>query len=169
MPGLIFFLVTLGVVLLLLAQRQAARMGVPSGRIVYIDSAALLRQDRPLYDRDLDLLGRPDYLIETARGPVPVEFKSGVSPAAPYESHILQLAAYCRLVQASHGRRPPHGILRYSDRSFAIDYTPGLENELLDLLAEMRRGGGTEPDRSHEAPERCRGCGYRETCDQRLV
>lgn len=168
MPWLIFFLLALGLVLLLLGGRQAARMGIPSGRIVYIDSSALAKPERPLYDRDLDLLGRPDYLIETRHGPVPVEVKSGAAPATPYESHVLQLAAYCRLVQATRGRRPSHGVLKYSDRSFAIDYTPGLENALLDLLAEMRRDEGAAPDRSHNAPERCRGCGYRETCDQRL-
>lgn len=169
MPGLIFFLLALGVVLLLLGRRQATRMGIPAGRIVYIDSSSLRRQDRPFYDRDLDLLGRPDYLIETAKGPVPLELKSGPSPATPYESHILQLAAYCRLVQATDGRRPSHGVLKYGDRSFAIDYTPGLENALLDILAEMRRGESAAQDRSHEAPERCRGCGYRQMCDQRLV
>jgi CRISPR-associated exonuclease Cas4 len=169
MPGLIFFLLALGVALLLLGRRQAARTGIPSGRIVYIDGSALSKQDRPLYDRDLDLLGRPDYLVETPRGPVPLELKSGPSPTAPYESHVLQLAAYCRLVQATDGRRPPHGVLKYRDRSFAIDYTPGLENALLDLLAEIRRGEGAAPDRSHEAPERCRECGYREMCDQRLM
>lgn len=168
MPWLIFLLLIAGLALLLLGHRQAARMGMPSGRIVSIDSSALAKPERPLYDRDLDLLGRPDYLIETKHGLVPVEVKSGPAPASPYESHVLQLAAYCRLVQASRGRRPPYGVLKYGDRSFAIDYTPGLENALLDLLADMRRDEGGEPDRSHESPERCRGCGYRETCDQRL-
>jgi CRISPR-associated exonuclease Cas4 len=167
-PGLILALLVLGVFLLWLGRRQTARLGLPVGRVVSVDVGGLSRPDRPLYDRDLDLLGRPDYLVETPRGPVPVELKSGPAPAAPYESHMLQLAAYCRLVESTQRRRPRYGILKYADRAFAIDYTPGLENALLDLIAEMRRAEGTSPDRSHESPQRCRGCGFREACDQRL-
>jgi CRISPR-associated exonuclease Cas4 len=169
MPALILLLLVVGVLLLWLGQRRAARLGLPSGRVISIDTSGLARPERPLYDRHLDLIGRPDYLVETRRGPVPVEVKSGRSPATPHDSHVLQLAAYCRLAEATRGRRPPHGILKYADRTFAIDYTSGLENALLDLLAEMRRTEGGAPDRSHDSPPRCSGCGYREACDQRLA
>ncbi len=169
MPALILLSLMLGVFFLWLGRRRAARLGLPSGRVTFIDTTGLARPERPLYDRDLDLIGRPDYLMETPGGPVPVEVKSGRSPAAPYDSHILQLAAYCRLAQVSRGQRPPHGILRYADRTFAIDYTPGLENALLDALAEMRRAEGSAPGRSHDSPQRCRGCGYRQECDQSLA
>jgi CRISPR-associated exonuclease Cas4 len=169
MPALVLLFLALGAFLLWLGRRQAARLGLPAGRVVYVDVGGLTRPDRPLYDRDLDLLGRPDYLVETPKGVVPVEVKSSAGPSAPYDSHVLQLAAYCRLVEASRGKRPPHGILKYVDRSFALDYTPGLENALLDLIAEMRRAEGSAPDRSHDSPQRCRGCGFREVCDQRLA
>jgi CRISPR-associated exonuclease Cas4 len=166
---LILALLALGLLFLWLGRRQAARLGLPAGRVVYVDVAGFARPDRPLYDRDLDLLGRPDYLVETPKGVVPVEVKSGPAPSSPYDSHILQLAAYCRLVEVNRGKRPPYGILKYADRAFAVDYTPGLENALLDVIAEMRRGEGSAPDRSHEMPQRCRGCGFRETCDQSLA
>jgi len=169
MPGLILLLLALGALFLWFGRRQAARLGLPAGRVVSIDTSGFTRPERPLYDRDLDLLGRPDYLVETPNGPVPVEVKSGSAPSAPYESHVLQLAAYCRLAEVSRGKRPPHGILKYGDRTFAVDYTLGLENALLDLVAEMRRAEGGAPDRSHDSPQRCRGCGYREVCDQPLA
>ena len=43
------------------------------------------------------------------------------------------------LVEKTYGKRPPYGIIHYSDRDFAIDYTPELEFALMDLLADMRR------------------------------
>jgi CRISPR-associated exonuclease Cas4 len=169
MPLLITLLVLLGVGLLWLSRRRRERTGLPAGRVIYFDARNLDRPERPLYDARLDLVGRPDYLVRGKQAIVPVEVKSGKSPLEPWSSHVLQLAAYCHLVETSYRQRPGHGILKYADRAYSIDYTEGLENELLDTLAEMRRAGGQAPDRSHESPARCRGCGYREICDQRLT
>jgi CRISPR-associated exonuclease Cas4 len=73
------------------------------------------------------------------------------------------------LVQKTYGKRPPHGIIHYPDRDFAVDYTSDLENALLDLLAEMRMDERrSEVQRSHEDAQRCRRCGFREVCNQRL-
>jgi CRISPR-associated exonuclease Cas4 len=67
------------------------------------------------------------------------------------------------------GKRPPYGIIHYSDRDFAVDYTPELENNLLDVLAEMRRDEvRTNVIRSHEVQARCSRCGFRGLCDQKL-
>src|SRR4030065_2349615 len=123
MPGLILLFLALGALFLWLGRAQAARLGLPAGRVVSIDTSGYTRPERPLYDRDLDLLGRPDYLVETPNGQVPVEVKSGSAPSAPYESHILQLAAYCRLAEVRRGERPPQRILKYGDRTFDGDLT----------------------------------------------
>jgi CRISPR-associated exonuclease Cas4 len=80
------------------------------------------------------------------------------------------LAAYCRLVTAAYGRRPPYGILHYSNRTYAIDFTPELENKLLEEAEEIRqREHQAQVDRSHESWQRCRACGYRSICDQKLI
>ena len=101
---------------------------------------------------------------------VPVEVKSGAAPEQPYESHVLQLAAYCLLVEEQEGRAPPHGILKYDDRAFEIDYTPALRAELLDALDAIRHDlHARNVDRSHDEPARCGGCGYRQRCEQRLA
>ncbi len=97
-----------------------------------------------------------------------MEVKSARALLGPYPSHILQLAAYCTLVHAAYGERPAYGIVKYADRAFSVDYTSLLENELLDVLAEMRRTERQEPTRSHESVNRCRACGFRQLCDQRL-
>lgn len=157
------------VVALWLSGRQQRQAGMPAGRVIAADTGRWKRLEKPLYDSQTNLTGRPDYIVEQEGALIPVEVKSGWAPSEPREGHLFQLAAYCLLVERSSGKRPPYGILHYRNRTFAVNYTPELEAELRDLLDEMRvqqRRG--EADRSHEAPERCAGCGYRGVCDQRM-
>ena len=161
----------LGVVFLWLGARQRKRLGLPAGRVVYSDTGIRRELEKPLYDGDLGLTGRPDYLIEQNGFIVPVEVKSARAPRVPYDSHVLQLAAYCLLVERQMGQRAPYGLLRYADRTIRIDFTHDLRERLLDLLAEIRRAERRRglPDRSHQSAARCRACGFREICDQRLA
>ena len=92
-----------------------------------------------------------------------------MAPDLPYDLHIYQLASYCLLVDKIYGKRPPYGIIHYPSWSFAVDYTPRGRILPLDLLAEMRRDDPrVEVDRSHDDPARCRRCGFRHVCDQKL-
>jgi len=159
----------IGLVLLWQAARRQKDSGLPEGRVIYADTGAWGRVEKPLYDPVTALTGKPDYLVEHNGFSIPVEVKSAFSPPAPREGHVFQLAAYCLLVEHVTGKRPPYGILHYRNRTYAIDYTPALEADLRDLLGEMRideRRG--ECDRSHDEPARCARCGFRSTCDQRL-
>jgi CRISPR-associated exonuclease Cas4 len=146
--------------------------------VTYVDTGAWDRCEQPLFSNRHRLTGRPDYLVRRRGDVIPVEVKSGAAPEQPYEAHVLQLAAYCLLVEDQDGRPPPFGIVRYRDCAFEIDYTPALRAELLDTLSTIRRDlhAGSEVrrahhqvDRSHDEPARCRGCGYRDRCEQRLV
>ncbi len=152
------------------AQRERMTGGLPWGRIIYDDSGARRRTlERALFDSALGLAGRPDYLLEQKGTLIPVELKSSNAPDQPYENHVMQLTAYCYLVEKSLHCRPPYGIIRYRNRSFAVDYTPELEETFLDLIEEMRDcERDSDYDRSHNAPGRCLRCGYRRMCDQRL-
>ena len=100
-------------------------------------------------------------------GLVPVEVKQ--TAARPggraYASHVMQLAAYCLLVEEAHGQAPGHGLIRYSDATVRIDYTPALRGQLLALMDELRasRSRG-DVDRSHQDAARCRACGVRHAC-----
>ncbi len=165
----------LAVVLLWVAARQRRASGLPGGRVVYTDTRGWGRVEKPLYDPESGLTGKPDYLVEQDGGEtlIPVEVKSARAPSVPYDSHVFQLAAYCLLVERTYGKRPPYGLLRYRDKTFAIDYTPVLEQELEALLEQMRRPAGRARaaqglPRSHNEPARCARCGYRKICDQRL-
>src|SRR5215470_3587477 len=89
--------------------------GLPPGPLVY-DDAGRHHLQRPLVSHRLRLAGRPDYLIETAAGRVPVELKSGACPrSGPHASHAAQLMTYCVLVENAFARPVPYGVLQYSD------------------------------------------------------
>jgi CRISPR-associated exonuclease Cas4 len=164
-----------------LALRQATRTrqaaGLPSGRVVYADTGGWRPPDAPFFSAAYGLTGKPDYLVETRAGLIPIEVKSSAAPSHPYSSHVLQLAAYCLLVEETSGQAPPYGLIKYADAIFEVDYTPALRRELLALLDAMQRlraqsarqGTRNGAPRSHEEPRRCGGCGYRQICDQSLA
>jgi CRISPR-associated exonuclease Cas4 len=166
--GLAILLIAL--VLFFISGRQRRLAGLPGGRVVYTDTRSWVAVGKPLFDMQLGLTGKPDYLVEQNGKLIPVEVKTGRTPEAPYDSHIFQVAVYLLLVQKTYGKRPPHGILHYPDRDFAVDYTPALESALLDLLADIRRDEHrSNVERSHDDEQRCRRCGFRNACDQKLA
>ena len=159
----------LGIWLLVRSARGRQEAGLPAGRVTYADTGAWDRCERPLFSAQHRLTGRPDYLVRSREGLIPVEVKAGAAPRRPYEGHVLQLAAYCLLVEEQEGRPPPYAILKYGDRAFEIDYTPALRARLLETLDAMRQGlQQEEVNRSHGQAARCRGCGHHRRCDQRL-
>ncbi|MDI6768546.1 MAG: CRISPR-associated protein Cas4 [Anaerolineales bacterium] len=161
--------ILLALVLFWLSSRQRRAAGLPGGRVIYTDTRNWGAVEKPLYDPNLGLTGKPDYLVEQGGRIIPVEVKSGRTPDAPYDSHIFQLAAYCLLVHKTLGKRPPYGIIHYPGRDFAVDYTPALEASLLDMLANIRRDEHrANVGRSHEEAHRCARCGFRNVCNQRL-
>jgi CRISPR-associated exonuclease Cas4 len=166
--ALVLFIVA--VIFFAQSSRQRREAGLPGGRVIYTDTRAWDKVEKPLFSNELGLTGKPDYLVEQNGKLIPVEVKTGRVPDAPYDSHIFQLAAYCLLVEKTYGKRPPYGIIHYSNRDFAVDYTPQLESALLDHLAEMRRDElRKDVPRSHEDAARCRRCGFRKVCDQSLL
>ena len=162
-------LLLIGAALLAVALRWEADAGIPGGRVVSIDLEHNGQPAPAMVEERLGLSGRPDALLELRGEHIPVEIKSGKAPAAPHRSHVLQLAAYCLLTEATYDRRPRRGILRYSDRTYSLPYTRSLERELLRVLGHMHALAGRLPDRSHEDPARCAACGYTSACDQRLA
>lgn len=168
---LLIALILSGLGLWLLIWARAARRGtgLPEGRVTYVDTGAWDRCERPLFSDRHRLTGRPDYLVQSKEGVIPVEVKSGAAPRQPYRAHLLQLAAYCLLVEEQEGREPPHGILKYDDRAFEIEYTPALRSALLDTLEAIRKDlHARDVGRSHDEARRCQGCGYREQCEERI-
>ena len=170
---------------LLAARRASRRAGLPRGQLLYSDTGFPVgrlssiernqhgeRQERPLVSRRYGLTGRPDYLVRTDEGVIPIEVKSTRRPAngRAYDSHVMQLAAYCLLAEDLIGRDVPYGVIRYSDGEIIIDYTLELRDELMALLEEMREARfADDVHRSHGDARRCSGCRMKEICTESLA
>jgi CRISPR-associated exonuclease Cas4 len=163
-------LVAVGLLLLARSRLHRVEAGMPSGEVVCADTSAWKRCKRPLYSPQHRLSGKPDYLVRERRRVVPVEVKPGRRANEPYEGDILQLAAYCLLVDEEFGQRPRYGYLKYQQQVFRVDYVQSLERELLQRLETMRHDAEADDvPVSHQEPRRCQFCGHREQCDQRLA
>lgn len=184
---LIILLILLVVALFayLAARRAAERTRLPAGELIYSDTGFAvgrigavsknrqgIKQEKPLISRRYGLIGRPDYLVRTREGIIPVEAKSTRCPVngRAYDSHIMQLAAYCLLVEDVLGAEIPYGIIRYADDEVFVDYTPELREDLLALLEEMREARAAEDvHRDHADARRCTKCSLREDCVESLA
>jgi CRISPR-associated exonuclease Cas4 len=170
LAALFLLLVVSGLAALLWSRRKRERSGLPQGRVIYADTGAWERCEKPLFSKRHLLTGKPDYLVKERGRVIPVEVKSALSPPTPYRSHVLQLAAYCLLVEEEYGRTPPYGIIKYRDQALAIDCSPHLRAELLDTLAQMRRDlTADDVDPNHSNPNRCRRCGYEADCHKTMA
>jgi CRISPR-associated exonuclease Cas4 len=151
------------------SSRLRALHGLPGGKVVYSDTGASEIPARSLFSPRYGLTGKPDYLVATRRGLVPVEVKPTREDAEPQESHLLQLLAYCLLLEETEGKRPPYGLLRYKHETFKVDYNSETRAYLINVLDEMRDARQqVEVHRNHEQRGRCRACAYAELCDEAL-
>lgn len=171
------------IILALVAIWQSSRLlkkeGLPEGKLVYSDTHLWQSVVTPLFDQELGLTGKPDYIIKKGHEIIPVEIKSGGGNSTPRDSHIYQLAAYCYLIQKTFEQRPAYGIIHYTcgneksiknnSQTYTINYTKQLETTLLTAINQIRSSENhREIPRSHHSPSRCKRCGYRTNCDQRL-
>jgi CRISPR-associated exonuclease Cas4 len=151
------------------ANARITQSGVPAGRVIFQDADRLRPLARPLISRRYGLIGKPDYLVETRDGLVPVEIKSRQFPTSgPRVTDVTQLIAYCILVEEYFHSRPPHGIIAYADRHQRIQYTPQGRAKVLGVLKDIADADGRVLYRNHSDMARCRRCGYREVCDEAL-
>jgi CRISPR-associated exonuclease Cas4 len=150
------------------AARVRKATGLPGGRIISRDTGPEERGS-PLFSARYGLTGTPDYVIRTSRGLVPVEVKPARYESEPHDSHLLQVLAYCLLLEETEGKRPPYGLLRYSSDTFKVDYNAQTRAYLLSVMDEVRGAAqATEVHRNHDQPQRCRACGYRPVCEESL-
>ncbi len=165
-----WLLLGLALVLILAALRVRRSTGLPWKRIAWSDTGAWQRAEQPLLARRYGLVGKPDYLMDAGRYLIPVEVKPGRRAAEPYPSDLMQLAAYCLLVEETSGARPPYGLLRYAETTFKVRFDDRLRSDLLAVLDEMRTAdAAVASQRSHQQAGRCRGCGFVRHCNQALV
>lgn len=156
-----------GVVILILTRRQRVNLSLPSGEVVYEDTPE--SPGRLLYSHRLKVMGKPDVLIKQKTMIIPVEVKTGKTSREPYQTHIMQLVTYCHLIEENYHVRPTYGIIRYPNQEFTIQYTEALEQELHQIVGEMRvKRGWEDIHRNHNQRGKCAVCGFREVCSERL-
>jgi CRISPR-associated exonuclease Cas4 len=160
-------LLTVGLLLVAIAAFSLARRAREgrAGALVAIDAGRsmswTLRSER------YRLVGRLDLVRRRPDGrPVPIEVKSRASfRDGPPRSHIIQLWAYCLLLEENERKSPLYGILRYGD---GVEYTVPWGREerriLLDLREEM---AGRYDGRARPAARRCAHCRWWAVCDAR--
>ena len=154
---------------LLLSARLRRLHGLPEEKVIYSDTGGTRVEAEPLFSPRYNLTGKPDYVLATRRGLVPVEVKPERTDEEPRESHLLQVLAYCLLIEENEGKPPPYGLLRYRSDTFRVDYNSETRAYLLAVLEEIGTAREQkEVHRSHEQPGRCRGCAYNALCDESL-
>jgi CRISPR-associated exonuclease Cas4 len=153
-----------------LSRRERARTGLPfNARVVYSDTGAWEKVEKPLYSKTYGLAGKPDYILEQNGSIIPVEVKPTRIAPQPRESDVMQLMAYALLVQETRDVPVPHGLLKYRDQIFQIEFTAQLRAGLVALMDKMRADAvAADVPRSHTEPRRCRACGYRTECGEEL-
>ena len=172
--GLGLLLAALALVILLLNERRVRRskliaerqreLGLPEGELVYEDADG---QGEPLSSNSYPLVGKPDYVVKLADGrPVPIELKLNVHDVtAPHSNHMIQLAAYCLILEDYFVQAPTHGILRYADREFTVEYTPALKKKVIRLLTEMELCNEQQPPPlAKQRVAKCRVCTFQAIC-----
>ena len=170
--GLLLVALALGILILnerryqrqrLMTERHQA-LGLPEGELVYEDADG---EGESLSSSVYPLVGKPDYVVQLPDGrPVPIELKLGVQDATiPYSNHSLQVAAYCLILEDYFVQAPTHGILRYADREFTIEYTPALRKRVIKLLGEMEHCSEKQPPPlARQRPAKCRMCVFQPIC-----
>lgn len=172
---LIFILLILAVAFQLLSKRESSSAktirlvyGIPDGKVIYSD---LDRPGKALYSKRLGISGKPDYIVKgKGRSLIPVEIKSSKAPK-PYKGHVLQLAAYCYLVEENYRKSVPYGIIVYSDgKQHRVNFDKSLRSDLLATIDEMKRTLGHDcPRRPHNRKEKCRHCSFGWSCKDSLA
>lgn len=138
------------------------------GDLVYVDSTT--EKPKLFVSKKHGLSGRPDAVIMDGEHHIPVEIKTGRVPRGPLFSHILQVVAYCVLLEEEYGKAPPYGIIRYETTNYEIEYNEDQKRLLLGKLAEIRGAiAKGEAHRNHSRPGKCVHCSRRSVCPERLA
>lgn len=142
------------------------KYGLKEGGIIYSD---LDKPTEPIFSNSLKIAGKPDFIVKNGNLYIPIEIKTTIADL-PYKGHILQLTAYCILVEEKFSTKVEFGIIEYGNgKQYKINFDYNLQFELWKMLKEMRNAlklGRVE--RNHNSENRCAVCSVREFCDKQL-
>lgn len=166
MIDIIFILALLLLIIYILIKKLEISPELYKSKSVYVDHVEKI--EKPFYSQQYMLAGKPDSILHTKNGLVPVEVKSGTRPNKPYYSHIIQLISYCLLIEQSRGK-PSHGLIQYSEgKPFRINYRDDLKQQLISVIKDMRANINSRqmPVLIEKNPNKCDRCGYLEKCEK---
>lgn len=143
------------------------RFGVPPGKIRYVDGIRML-SPKVLYSRKYELKGKPDMIILENKQFIPIKHKPTSTKA--YENHIIQLIAYCILVEETYGITPSHGVLVLKDgKKEQVEFTEKRREKLLEILQHMRQMFDAQQAPAYFTRfQKCRTCRYERICNELL-
>lgn len=98
-------------------------------------------EGKPLRSHTVGISGKPDCLIRTASGVVPVELKNASKPPAcgeVYPSHMIQAVAYCALVEDYMKIPAPYALVIYAGQQVRrVDFSEQRRRWLLDTIRQL--------------------------------
>jgi len=113
--------------------------------------------------------GKPDYIIKLEEDYIPIEEKTADLDTPPFP-HVIQLTAYCMLIEDKYGKAPPYGIIRYKNYKFKIPYEKRWKDMVISfrekMIEDLKRG---KAHRNHFNKNKCKSCIRKEYCNERLV
>jgi RecB family exonuclease len=173
--GVALLLLALAGFVLILNERRVERerlstahkqtLNLPVGELVYENSDG---QGELITSDSYPLTGKPAYVMQLDDGRlVPVEVKQiacNTMTAPPHDA--LLIAADCLILEDYDAKIPPtHGILRYPDREFTVEYTPALRRKVLKRLDEMALCSAQYPPAlQKQKVGKCRTCTFQPIC-----
>ena len=116
------------------------------------------------------LRGKPDYIVEKEGEHIPIETKTGRVPKGPLFSHMIQVIAYCMLLEDTMKKKPPYGILRYDKNIYRITYDENMKKLVLQMKDSIVQAMNTrEAHRNHNRKGKCIYCSRRHICPEKIA
>jgi len=151
------------IVLWVLLKKTKVPTQVYKNKSIYSDHKE--KPEKALFSPKYSLIGKPDFILHTKDGLLPLEIKHSKKPNKPYFSHVMQLISYCLLIEEEKGTKPKYGFLQYKGgQPFAVTYTEKMKSFLIKTMQEMRdyidSGKSPEPTKNYK----CKKCSYKIDC-----
>ena len=145
------------IVLFVLLKSTKVPKVVYKSKTIYSDHKE--KPEKALFSSKYGIVGKPDFILHTKDGLLPLEIKHSVRPNQPYFSHVMQLVSYCLLIEEEKGTTPKYGFVQYKGgQPFAIPYTERMKSFLINTINEMREylDSGIAPEQVRNY--KCKNC-----------
>ncbi|GCE27263.1 hypothetical protein KDA_27470 [Dictyobacter alpinus] len=139
-------------------------LGLPPGELVYENTDGL---GEAITSDEFPLSAKPTYIVRLPNKQLlPIDIKPiAIDSMTPDSHHVLQVATYCLILEEYAEEPPTHGLLRYTDREFPIEYTPALRKKILRHIKQMDLcAPQLPPSLTKQKASKCRACIYQPIC-----